>query len=202
MRVKLCKHLLAWLPSLFGMLLQATSVKHVHACQIAGVWRCGPLEGSTTDHYAACQRSLPNLCCRCWSTHEFCPWRCLPMLAGPPLLQVLINAGQANAATGDQGYQDCLTSAKAVADALGCQPEQVLLESTGQQCAPGLQANSNFDAAGPAAVCEGTMHDPQTESLMPAAAGRKSWPGLSGACKSQCPSSAGEHVCNTARQWQ
>ena len=55
------------------------------------------------------------------------------MLTYRPVLQVLINAGQANAATGDQGYQDCLTSAKAVADALGCQPEQVLLESTGQQ---------------------------------------------------------------------
>ena len=71
---------------------------------------------------------------------QFHRWRCLPMLACLPLLQVLINAGQANAATGEKGYQDCHTSAKAVADALGCQPEQVLLESTGQQGAPGLQA--------------------------------------------------------------
>ncbi len=69
--------------------------------------------------------------------HQSCQWRCLPMLACLPLLQVLINAGQANAATGDQGYQDCLTSAKAVAEALGCQPEQVLLESTGQQAGRG-----------------------------------------------------------------
>lgn len=44
---------------------------------------------------------------------------------------VLINAGQANAATGEQGYNDSLTSAKAVADALGCDPGKVLLESTG-----------------------------------------------------------------------
>ncbi len=45
--------------------------------------------------------------------------------------QVLINAGQANAATGDAGYQDCLESADAVAKALGIAPEEVLLLSTG-----------------------------------------------------------------------
>ncbi|GAB4822124.1 hypothetical protein N2152v2_009170 [Parachlorella kessleri] len=44
---------------------------------------------------------------------------------------VLVNAGQANAATGSQGYQDCLDSAAAVAQALGISPEEVLLESTG-----------------------------------------------------------------------
>ena len=47
------------------------------------------------------------------------------------LLQVLINAGQANAATGDAGYQDCLDSASAVAEALGIERDQVLIESTG-----------------------------------------------------------------------
>ena len=46
-------------------------------------------------------------------------------------LQVLINAGQANAATGDAGYQDCLKSAEAVAQALGIDTDQVLIESTG-----------------------------------------------------------------------
>ncbi|CAK0784331.1 hypothetical protein CVIRNUC_007535 [Coccomyxa viridis] len=44
---------------------------------------------------------------------------------------VLINAGQANAATGDAGYQDCLESAEAVAAALGISPAEVLLLSTG-----------------------------------------------------------------------
>jgi hypothetical protein len=44
---------------------------------------------------------------------------------------VLINAGQANAATGDAGYQDCLESAAAVSDALGISPDEVLLLSTG-----------------------------------------------------------------------
>ena len=46
-------------------------------------------------------------------------------------MQVLINAGQANAATGDAGYQDCLESAEAVAAALGISPADVLLLSTG-----------------------------------------------------------------------
>ena len=46
-------------------------------------------------------------------------------------MQVLINAGQANAATGDAGYQDCLESAEAVAAALGISPAEVLLLSTG-----------------------------------------------------------------------
>jgi hypothetical protein len=44
---------------------------------------------------------------------------------------VLTNAGQANAATGDQGYADALECAKATAAALGIKPEEVLLMSTG-----------------------------------------------------------------------
>lgn len=47
------------------------------------------------------------------------------------LAQVLINAGQANAATGDAGYEDCLKSAEAVAQELGIDTDQVLIESTG-----------------------------------------------------------------------
>jgi len=44
------------------------------------------------------------------------------LLARPGIFaraQVLVNAGQANAATGDAGYQDCLASADCVASALG-----------------------------------------------------------------------------------
>lgn len=44
---------------------------------------------------------------------------------------VLINAGQANAATGSQGYQDSLDSVAAVAEALGITTDEVLVESTG-----------------------------------------------------------------------
>lgn len=44
---------------------------------------------------------------------------------------VLINAGQANAATGDAGYQDAIESAKAVAEFLKVSPDAVLIQSTG-----------------------------------------------------------------------
>lgn len=44
---------------------------------------------------------------------------------------VLINAGQANAATGDAGYQDVLECAAATAELLHVEPNSVLIESTG-----------------------------------------------------------------------
>ncbi|KAL8140046.1 hypothetical protein V2J09_006067 [Rumex salicifolius] len=44
---------------------------------------------------------------------------------------VLINAGQANAATGDAGYQDTVESACALAKLLDIRTEDVLIESTG-----------------------------------------------------------------------
>ncbi|KAI3474451.1 hypothetical protein Pfo_029312 [Paulownia fortunei] len=44
---------------------------------------------------------------------------------------VLINAGQANAATGDAGYQDVIECAHALAELLQLNPDQVLIESTG-----------------------------------------------------------------------
>ncbi|GFZ02302.1 arginine biosynthesis protein ArgJ family [Actinidia rufa] len=48
-----------------------------------------------------------------------------------PARAVLINAGQANAATGDAGYQDVIESASALAKLLQLKPEEVLIESTG-----------------------------------------------------------------------
>ncbi|XVE61843.1 hypothetical protein DITRI_Ditri06bG0071400 [Diplodiscus trichospermus] len=44
---------------------------------------------------------------------------------------VLINAGQANAATGDAGYQDVIECVNALASILQTRPEEVLIESTG-----------------------------------------------------------------------
>ncbi|CAI9098179.1 OLC1v1034781C3 [Oldenlandia corymbosa var. corymbosa] len=44
---------------------------------------------------------------------------------------VLINAGQANAATGDAGYQDVIECSNALEKLLGLKPGQVLIESTG-----------------------------------------------------------------------
>lgn len=48
-----------------------------------------------------------------------------------PLVQVLTNAGQANAATGAQGYADSMACAKAMAEALQVSTDEVLLQSTG-----------------------------------------------------------------------
>ncbi len=44
---------------------------------------------------------------------------------------ILVNAGQANAATGAQGWEDALTSAKKLGEALNIDPDSVLLASTG-----------------------------------------------------------------------
>ncbi|KAI6675034.1 hypothetical protein NL676_002940 [Syzygium grande] len=44
---------------------------------------------------------------------------------------VLINAGQANAATGDAGYQDVIDCVKSLAERLQVSPEEILVESTG-----------------------------------------------------------------------
>ncbi|KAL2509404.1 Arginine biosynthesis bifunctional protein ArgJ [Forsythia ovata] len=44
---------------------------------------------------------------------------------------VLINAGQANAATGDAGYQDVIECSHALSELLQFNPEKVLIESTG-----------------------------------------------------------------------
>jgi len=44
---------------------------------------------------------------------------------------VVINAGCANAATGEQGLEDARTTAATAAELLGCEPDEVLLASTG-----------------------------------------------------------------------
>lgn len=49
-------------------------------------------------------------------------------------VQVLTNAGQANAATGTQGYEDAVNCATIAAASLGVSPDDVLLMSTGEHC--------------------------------------------------------------------
>ncbi|CAA0830501.1 Arginine biosynthesis bifunctional protein ArgJ-chloroplastic [Striga hermonthica] len=44
---------------------------------------------------------------------------------------ILINAGQANAATGDAGYQDVIECSHALAELMQLKPDHVLIESTG-----------------------------------------------------------------------
>lgn len=51
--------------------------------------------------------------------------------ASPTARAVLINAGQANAATGDAGYQDVIECSSALAKILQLKAEELLIESTG-----------------------------------------------------------------------
>ncbi|XP_019169151.1 PREDICTED: arginine biosynthesis bifunctional protein ArgJ, chloroplastic isoform X5 [Ipomoea nil] len=51
--------------------------------------------------------------------------------SSPTARAVLINAGQANAATGDAGYQDVIECSTALANLLHLKNEEVLIESTG-----------------------------------------------------------------------
>lgn len=44
---------------------------------------------------------------------------------------VVVNSGNANACTGEQGMQDTLSMARRVASAIGCDPQEVLVGSTG-----------------------------------------------------------------------
>ncbi len=54
-----------------------------------------------------------------------------PRAAAGVARAVVINSGNANAATGEQGLAVALESAEVVAAELGCEPEQVLVASTG-----------------------------------------------------------------------
>lgn len=52
-------------------------------------------------------------------------------LGGGGLCAVLVNSGNANAATGRRGVEDAEACMRAVAECLGCRPEEVLPSSTG-----------------------------------------------------------------------
>jgi glutamate N-acetyltransferase/amino-acid N-acetyltransferase len=52
-------------------------------------------------------------------------------LPGDCIRAVVVNSGNANACTGEQGEADVRTSAEAAADLVGCRPEQVCVASTG-----------------------------------------------------------------------
>jgi glutamate N-acetyltransferase/amino-acid N-acetyltransferase len=53
------------------------------------------------------------------------------LAAGEEIRALLVNAGNANAATGSAGIEDARSTTAAVAQVLGCKPEQVLPFSTG-----------------------------------------------------------------------
>lgn len=59
---------------------------------------------------------------------DYCKQR---LQAKPSARAILCNAGQANAATGEQGWQDAMESAKILGEALQVDPDTILLASTG-----------------------------------------------------------------------
>lgn len=59
---------------------------------------------------------------------DYCRQR---LQAKPSARAILCNAGQANAATGEQGWQDALESAKLLGENLNIPPDSILLASTG-----------------------------------------------------------------------
>ncbi len=59
---------------------------------------------------------------------DYCKQR---LQAKPSARAILCNAGQANAATGEQGWQDTIESAKILGEALQVDPNTILLASTG-----------------------------------------------------------------------
>ncbi len=48
-----------------------------------------------------------------------------------PIRALVVNSGNANCCTGEQGFKDCLRTAEITADVVGCHPAQVLVASTG-----------------------------------------------------------------------
>lgn len=64
----------------------------------------------------------------CAAPVEYCRQR---LQAKASTRAILVNAGQANAATGEQGRNDSLESAQALAQALNIPPESILIASTG-----------------------------------------------------------------------
>ncbi|MDY2624696.1 MAG: bifunctional glutamate N-acetyltransferase/amino-acid acetyltransferase ArgJ [Coriobacteriales bacterium] len=71
---------------------------------------------------------------------------------------VILNSGNANAATGEPGMQTALATGELVGKALGCAPEEVLIASTG---VIGLPLSMDCFITGVPAAVESLEHSPQ-----------------------------------------
>ncbi len=79
-----------------------------------------------------------ELPCSCAGTFTLNKVKAAPLLLSKDIISkgqkvkaVIVNSGNANACTGDQGYQDALETQKKLAEKLGITPEEVLISSTG-----------------------------------------------------------------------
>ena len=95
----------------------------------------------------------PCVCAATFTKNVFCA---APVQVSRPRAEagvaraVILNSGNANAATGDKGVECALATSKIVGEALGCDPEQVLIASTGVIGVP--LGTEKFETGVPAAV--------------------------------------------------
>ena len=107
-------------------------------CAAAGIRAAGIHAGFRPDpnrkDLALVAADEPCVCAATFTTNRFCaaPVQVSrPRAATGRAQAVMLNSGNANAATGDQGVRVAIASAELVAEALGCEAEDVLVGSTG-----------------------------------------------------------------------
>jgi len=107
-------------------------------CAARGVRAAGVHAGFRRDpsrlDLALVAADAPCVCAGTFTTNRFCAAPVLvsrPRAAAGRACAILLNSGNANAATGDAGMEVALASSQIAADALGCPPEQILVASTG-----------------------------------------------------------------------
>ena len=107
-------------------------------CAAEGINAAGVHAGFRDDplrkDLALVAAETPCVCAATFTKNRFCaaPVQVSrPRAASGHAQAVILNSGNANAATGDQGVTAARTSAQIVANALGCDAEDVLVASTG-----------------------------------------------------------------------
>ncbi len=92
------------------------------------------IKPSGGDDLAVLAASAPCAAAGTFTTNRVCAapvkW-CRGLLPAEDILAVVVNSGNANAATGEPGLANARQTAVHAAELLGCRPEQVLVASTG-----------------------------------------------------------------------
>lgn len=92
------------------------------------------IKPSGGDDMAVLAASAPCAAAGTFTTNRVCAapvkW-CRELLPAEDILAIVVNSGNANAATGEQGLANTRQTAVRAAELLACRPEQVLVASTG-----------------------------------------------------------------------
>ncbi len=107
-------------------------------CAAVGISAAGVRAGFRKDpnrfDLALVAADEPCVCAATFTTNRFCAAPVMvsrPRAAAGTARAVILNSGNANAATGEKGIEVALASSQIVADALGCAAEEILVASTG-----------------------------------------------------------------------